>query len=67
MLQKEFIDDWITVSVVIKDQLEKLSWGSVMITLQEDNQIPKTFGPYRRKMEKNLDTLCYTIKIKIRK
>jgi hypothetical protein len=65
--KREFVGTWITITIIIKDKPGNLSWASVMATLQEDSQIPKSFGPYRRKMEKHLDTVCYTIKIKIRK
>jgi hypothetical protein len=65
--KEEFKDTWLTLSVVIKDNSEKVNWASVLFTLQEDSQIPKNFGPYRRKMEANLDTCCFTIKIKIKK
>lgn len=63
----DYLDAWITISVVIKHQPERHSWASVMVSLLEDSQIPKTFGPYRRKMEEHVDTVCYTLKINIRK
>lgn len=61
-----FSGSWITVSAVIKDEPGNEDWASVIVTLQEDSQIPKTFGPYRRKMDGNIDTVCYTFKIEIR-
>ena len=65
--QKDFIDDWITVAIIIKDTPTDDNWGSVMVTLQEDSQIPKSFGPYRNFMAQNIDTVSYIIKVKIRK
>ena len=64
--QQNFIDDWLTVSVIMKDKPDNRNWASVILTLQEDSQIPKTFGPFRKEMEKSIDTICYTFKIKIR-
>jgi hypothetical protein len=62
---KEIIDTWITINVILKEDSNKFSWGSVLINIQEDSSIPKMLGPYRRNIEKHVDTVCFTIKIKI--
>jgi hypothetical protein len=51
---------WITVSVTIKDKLEQTNWTSLTIYVGQH-----TFGPYKREVATHLDTVVYTIKIKI--
>lgn len=53
---------WITVSATIKDKLEETNWTSITIHVGES-----TFGPYRREVDAHLDTVIYTLKLKILK
>jgi hypothetical protein len=62
---KDIMDTWITINVVLKEDTNKMSWASVLINIQEDSSIPKMLGPYRRNVEPHMDTVCFTIKIKI--
>ena len=59
------IDQWITVVSAIKDKLEETNWTSVTIFFQEDGEPITAFGPYKREVAKHLDTVIYTIKIKV--
>lgn len=61
------IDKWITVVAAIKDKLTETNWTSVTINFQEGGKGTTTFGPYKREVEKHLDTVVYTIKIKVQK
>lgn len=58
-------DKWLTFVVVIKDKLEETNWTSVSITIKETDKEAITFGPYKREVQNHLDTVCYSIKIKI--
>lgn len=60
------IDKWITVAVVIKDKLTQTNWTNVTINLKESNSQEK-FYKYSREVPNHLDTIVYTIKIKIQK
>ena len=51
---------WITVSATIKDKLEQTNWTSVTVFVGEH-----TYGPYKREVATHLDTVVYTIKIKL--
>jgi hypothetical protein len=62
---KDIVGTWITINVILKDDSKKFSWASVLINIQEDSSIPKMLGPYRRNIEKHIDTVCFMIKIKI--
>lgn len=60
------VNKWITVVVVIKDKLTQTNWTNVSVNLKEEglqNQIYK----YSREVPNHLDTIIYTVKIKIQK
>lgn len=62
----EDIQEWLTVTATIKDKLEETNWTSITVTIKANNrQQPYSFGPYKREAEKHLDTVGYTIKIKM--
>ena len=62
----EAISEWITVTATIKDKLEETNWTSITITLKANNKRKlQTFGPYKREVEKHLDTVGYTVKLKM--
>lgn len=61
----ENISEWVTVAATIKDKLEETNWTSITITLTTNKQQIHTFGPYKREVEKHLDTVGYTVKIKM--
>lgn len=61
----ELIDKWLTFVVVIKDKMDETNWTSVTVTIQEEASQLIPFGPYKREVQKHLDTVCYSIKIKI--
>jgi hypothetical protein len=59
------LNQWITVVSAIKDKLEETNWTSVTIFFQEEGEPVTTYGPYKREVAKHLDTVVYTIKIKV--
>lgn len=61
----DLIDKWLTFVVVIKDKMEETNWTSVTVSIQEEGNELTLFGPYKREVQKHLDTVCYSIKIKI--
>ena len=61
------LDNWITVVAAIKDKLTQTNWTSISISFKEQGERLVTFGPYKREVEKHLDTVVYTIKIKVKK
>lgn len=60
------VDNWITVVAVIKDKLTETNWTSLSISFKEEGERQVTFGPYKREVEQHLDTVVYTIKIKVK-
>lgn len=61
----EDTQEWLTVTATIKDKLGETNWTSITITLKANGQQIYTFGPYKREAEKHLDTVGYTIRIKM--
>lgn len=61
----DLVGKWLTFVVVIKDKLEETNWTSVTINLKETDNEVVSFGPYKREVQNHLDTVCYSIKIKI--
>lgn len=60
--------EWITITATIKDKLEETNWTSVTVELQETNKpMPTIFGPYSRELSNHLDTIIYSIKIKMKR
>lgn len=50
------------ISATITDVLDETNWTSVTITVKQGTTL-KTYGPYSKQVVKNLDTVCYIIKI----
>ncbi len=61
----DLINKWLTFVVVIKDKMEETNWTSVTVIIQEQGSELAMFGPYKREVQNHLDTVCYSIKIKI--
>jgi len=61
---KANIKEWITVTATVKDKLQETNWTSVTVHIK-DKTNQTSFGPYKREVENHLDTVCYTIKIKM--
>lgn len=59
-------EKWITIAVVIKDKLTQTNWTNVTINLKESDLEEKVYR-YSREVPNHLDTIIYTIKIKIQK
>ncbi len=58
------VDKKLVFSVVVQDEREETNWTSAEITLEEGNS-RTSYGPYSREVNAHLDTVTYTIKIKI--
>lgn len=50
------------VSATITDVLDETNWTSVTVNVKQGTSV-KTYGPYSKQVPKNLDTVCYIIKI----
>lgn len=61
---KSKINKWITVAVVIKDKLTQTNWTNVNIKMKETDSDEVSYK-YSREVPNHLDTIVYTIKIKI--
>lgn len=60
--------EWITITATIKDKLEETNWTSITVELKEANRpAPTIFGPYSRELSNHLDTIIYSIKIKMKR
>ena len=59
-------DEWITISATIKDKLDETNWTSISIFFDDPSKHdPVKFGPYKREVPTHLDTVVYTIRLKI--
>lgn len=63
---KSKFDKWITIVVVIKDKLTQTNWTNVSIEVKESGLEGKSYK-YSREVPNHLDTVIYTVKIKIQK
>ncbi len=61
----DLLEKWLTFVVVIKDKLEETNWTSATVSIKEKGEDVVVFGPYKREVQNHLDTVCYSIKIKI--
>ena len=59
-------DKWITVVVVVKDKLTQTNWTNVTIDIKEADFQGKSYK-YSREVPNHLDTVIYTVKIKVQK
>lgn len=50
------------ISATITDVLDETNWTSVTVNVKQGTSV-KTFGPYYKRVPKDLDTVCYIIKI----
>ena len=57
--------NWITVVTAIKGKLTETNWTSISIIFKEQGEKMVVLGPYNREVDRNLDTIVYTIKIKV--
>lgn len=62
---KDLDNKWLTFVAVIKDKLEETNWTSVAIEIQETGYDSVSFGPFKREVQNHLDTVCYSVKIKL--
>ncbi|MFL9844393.1 hypothetical protein [Flavobacterium rhizosphaerae] len=61
-------DQWVTVAVTVKDKLLETNWTSMTVYLQNANQEERIkFGPYKKEVPQHLDTVCYTLQLKLNK
>ena len=59
-------DLWLTVAATVKDKLKETNWTSVTVYLKDASKSkPVAFGPYKREVDTHLDTVSYTVKLKI--
>lgn len=58
------IGKWLTVIVAIKDKLTQTNWTNVTISLKEIGAQEQKYQ-YSRELANHLDTIVYTIKIKV--
>lgn len=66
--QQNDVDEWIFITVTIKDKLEETNWTSVTVFIEEHNKpVPIKLGPYSRELENHLDTIIYAIKLKMQR
>lgn len=57
--------NWITVVTAIKGKLTETNWTSISIIFKEQGEKMVVLGPYNREVDRNLDTIVYTIKVKV--
>lgn len=53
---------WIIISSTVIDKLDETNWTSLTIYITEGDNIT-VYGPYKKEVQKHLDTVCYIIKI----
>jgi len=58
------IDKWLNFVIVVKDKLKETNWTSVTVSIIEDGTT-SVYGPFKREVAEHLDTVCYSVKIKI--
>lgn len=55
---------WINVVVSVLDTMNETNWTSVTLKF-ENNKISKSFGPFKKEVDNNHDTIIFIIRIKI--
>lgn len=61
------IDQTISIVAVIKDKLLETNWTSILVTFKEDDNKSVSFGPYKKEVNNDYDTIIYIIKIQVKK
>lgn len=59
---KDLCDKWTIISATIVDKLGETNWTSISVSISQGNH-KTNYGPYSKLVPKNLDTVCYLIKI----